>query len=314
MTIPTFTNDSDRFEIGRQLGSGAMATVYEAWDRKLERKVALKFISLEQSIMHGGGYDKILAEARAAARLDHPNIASVYDVITVDGRPCLVMQFIDGTSLGALSGSPPLPFDELHRIAIAIARGLAAAHASGIVHRDIKPNNILLTRSGEVKIVDFGMARIIAEEALKTLKTSHIRGTPAYMSPEVLQSIRPDERADVFSTGIVYYEICTGRYPFKVDSYKALFDSIVHSELPPMHGVNPQIPDWFSSIVQRMTAKDPKERYRGGMELLAALEPRVPPASASVSSPAGGSSRPEAGGVHGWVSNAIATVRGWLGS
>jgi serine/threonine-protein kinase len=331
MTTPSPASDSDRFEMVRQLGSGPMATVYEAWDRKLERTVALKFLNLEPSVIDRDGYDKILLEARAAARLDHPNIASVYDVMSVDGKPCLVMQFIDGANLGSLRSSPPLPFDQLFRIAVAIARGLAAAHASGIIHRDIKPKNIMLTRSGEIKIVDFGLARVIAEEMLKTLKTSHISGTPAYMSPEVLMSIRPDASADIFSTGIVYYEICTGRYPFKAENFRVLFESIVHSDLPPMHSINPQIPDWFSEVVRRMTAKDRKQRYRNGVELLAVLEPRLPSAATpSIPTDRGSpiedptqptvlvSTKEPSGrdrnrtGLRQWFSNAMARARTWL--
>jgi serine/threonine-protein kinase len=328
----SLSSDAERFELLEKLPSGAMATVYKAWDRKLERTVALKFLNLDQQIIDRDGHDQILLEARAAARLDHPNIASVYDVMSVDGRPCLVMQFVDGIDLGALRGSPPLPFDELFRIAVAVARGLAAAHASGIIHRDIKPTNIMLSRSGEVKIVDFGLARIIAEEALKTLKTSHVKGTPAYMSPEVLMSVRPDEGADIFSAGIVYYEICTGCYPFKAESFNALFKSILHSDLPPMHSTNPQIPDWFSEIVRRMTAKDRKQRYRNGMDLLAVLEPRLSPAAVPSISPVRMSAIEDQvlrnvpvstmqpsrraqnpSGLRQWFSSAMTIARTWLG-
>ena len=258
----------------KQLGTGSMARVYEAWDRKLERRVALKFLDLDPSALGHDGQDQILLEARAAARLDHPNIASIYDVVSIEGKPCLVMQHVDGTNLAELRGAPPLPFAELFGIAIAIARGLAEAHGKGIIHRDIKPKNIMRTRTGEIKIVDFGLARIISDETLKTLVTSHVSGTPAYMSPEVLRSARPDTRSDIFSTGILYYEICIGRYPFRSENFKSLFRDLIYTELPPLDRVNAEVPSWFSQIVRRMTAKDKKARFRDGVELLQALEQR----------------------------------------
>jgi serine/threonine-protein kinase len=266
------------FEIQAELGRGGMARVYKAWDRVLNRHVAIKVLNAtpgEGSFAPDDTeYARILHEARAASRLDHPNIAPVHQVFTVDQRAFLVMQLVDGPSLRQRLNAGVLPLDEGRRIAVAIARGLSEAHRNGVLHRDIKPENILLTERGEVKLTDFGIARVAALDTGTVTATIH--GTPGYLPPEVLNGAPHDARGDVYSAGLTIYETMAGGHPFARPTTAATLAAVLTEDPPLLSEVQPGIPPSLSRLVMRAMAREPSERFTDAGELLAALEGESP--------------------------------------
>src|ERR1041385_450917 len=207
------------YKILEKLGEGGMGTVYKAEDTKLHRLVALKFLSSER---FGSAVDRVqlLREARAAAAIHHPNVCTIFDVQEVGDQEFLVMEFIEGGSLRTAIDAGPLEFPKAIKIVIQVAEGLRAAHKKGISHRDIKPENIMITTDGIAKIADFGLARKIEQKVDSELST--ISGTVAYMSPEQLQGQPVDQSTDIWSLGIVLYEMITGQRPFLSKYHEAL--------------------------------------------------------------------------------------------
>ncbi|HEX7878703.1 MAG TPA: protein kinase [Candidatus Eisenbacteria bacterium] len=266
------------FEIQSELGRGGMARVFKAWDRVLNRHVAIKVLNAtpgEGPFAPGDSdYARILHEARAASRLDHPNIAPVHQVFTVGQRAFLVMQLVNGPSLRQRLHAGPLALDEGRRIAVAIARGLSEAHRCGVLHRDIKPENILLTDRGEVKLTDFGIARVAALDTGTVTATIH--GTPGYLPPEVLNGAPHDARGDVYSAGLTIYETMAGGHPYARATTAATLAAVLTEDAPPLSEVQPGIPPSLSRLVMRAMAREPAERFENASDLLASLEGESP--------------------------------------
>jgi len=253
-----------------------MGEVYRAEDTKLKRPVALKRVA--PSLQTDPGYRKrLLKEAERASKLSYLHIAGIYDVLEERDEIFVVMEYVEGHTLRERMNQP-ITQKELLEIAIQCSEALAEAHAKGIVHGDIKPENIMVTPTGQVKVLDFGVAkRLLRAEEAGTAETSDsslrgLSGTPAYMAPELLLEKEADGRADIFSLGIVIYEALTGEHPFRGESFMATCDHILHQEPQPMRQGSLRIPPGLEPIVSRMLAKDPASRYASSADLLAALE------------------------------------------
>ena len=254
------------YEILEQIGDGGMGTVYKALDTKLKVHRALKFIHphlvTDEVFKH-----RFILEAQAASSLDHPNICGIHQVDeTSSGRPFICMTYYDGVTLSERLKEAPLPALEVFRIGIAVAQGLMCAHQNGIIHRDIKPSNILITDDGYIKILDFGLAKLAGVAGVT--KTGVTLGTVRYMSPEQGTGMETDHRTDIWSLGLIMYELTTGNYPFKGDFDPAVIYSILNTEPPPAHEVNPDIPESHSRVIARCLEKDPDQRYQSIAELL----------------------------------------------
>ncbi len=268
---------ADRFVILKLLGAGGMGQVYQAQDTKLKRIVAIKRMAprLQQDERDRR---RFLREAQQASALNHPNVAGIYDVIEDEGEVFLIMEYVEGTPLRALMQShKAFTPDELFNLAAQGLEGLNAAHEKGILHGDIKPENIMLTPEGRVKVLDFGVARRFslgdAEEGAPTVDTisGGLSGTPAYMAPEVLMQKPYDGRADLFSLGLVYYEMLGGQQPFETDSIAGTLASVLHKEPPPIEQINPKVPASVSAMVRTLLAKDPTQRYSTARDVLVDL-------------------------------------------
>ncbi|HJU87160.1 MAG TPA: protein kinase, partial [Gemmatimonadota bacterium] len=263
-----------RYTLLSPLGSGGMGIVYRAHDSRLDRDVALKFLPPHLNLS-GDAEERLLEEARVAAALEHPNVCSVHEIgETEDGRVYLAMPCYEGESLTDRLTKGPLPVDEAVGIATQIARGLSAAHTRGIVHRDVKPGNVLLGRDGVVKLLDFGLAKAIDA----TLTRPGIQpGTVAYMSPEQARGDPVDARTDLWSLGVVLYEMLTGARPFRGGNDHAVLQAIRHDEPEPLRERRVETPAALAAVVERLLRKDPVERYESAAELLADLaEPGGP--------------------------------------
>ena len=259
------------YKILEKLGEGGMGVVYKALDTRLDRIVALKFLPREL-IFDPIARKRFEKEARAASALDHPNIAVVHDIGEADpGGAFMCMAFYDGSTLDDLVAEGRVDEERARDIVLQTARGLAAAHEAGIVHRDIKPPNLLVTKHGDVKILDFGLAKQVTSTTPGSTETSS-GGTAAYMSPEQATGGHVDHRSDLFSLGIVLYELLTGKRPFTGDYLPAVMYSIVHSDPEPPEKLVPDVSRGISAIMLRLLAKNPADRYQSAHELCADLE------------------------------------------
>ena len=266
-----------RFAIQELLGRGGMGEVYRASDLRLKRQVALKRIAPH---LRGDKHsrERLWKEAEWASRLSDPHIAAVHDVIDEGNELFIVMEYVEGQTLRSRLGEP-ISIHEFLPIAKECALALAAAHNAGVVHHDIKPENIMLTPSGQVKVLDFGVARNLPNcpeaSTLSTRTTTGFAGTLNYMAPEAICEKEPDSRADIFSLGIVFYEVISGSNPFHARSLLETSDRILHLEQPPLHELNAKTPAELDRIVGKMLAKDPAQRYSTASDLavdLRALE------------------------------------------
>ena len=265
------------YKIISPLGAGGMGQVYLAHDTKLDRRVAIKFLTLE-STADSQARRRLVREAKAAAQLDHPNICAIHEVGEDDGRSFIVMQYLEGETLAVRIARKPMVLKESLEVAVQLADALAEAHSRGIVHRDIKPQNIMLTTRGQAKLMDFGLAKVITRKPLlesqaeteSLTERSMIVGTVPYMSPEQVNGEAIDARSDVFSFGAVLYEIVTGERAFQGNSAMATLAAVLTQEPKPLPS---KVPDDLTKVIHRCLKKDRGERYQTMSDVKAALEP-----------------------------------------
>ena len=274
-TLPAFltpSNDPTKlgrfgpYEITEVVGRGGMGVVLKGFDSELNRYVALKVLA-PQWAASGAARRRFAREAQAAAAVVHEHVVAIHSVNSAGGLPYLVMRFVPGDSLEKrIRRHGPLEVREILRIAMQTAAGLAAAHAQGLVHRDVKPANILLENDVQrVLITDFGLARAVDDASLT--QSGVVAGTPQYMAPEQAQGHPIDHRSDLFSLGSVIYAMCTGHSPFRAEMTLAVLRRICESNPRPIQEVNPDIPDWLAEIVDKLLEKDPENRFQSADEL-----------------------------------------------
>ncbi len=265
------------YEILGPLGEGGMGTVFKARDRRLGRPLALKLLKLD-AVSDRQSRLRFLQEAKAASALNHPNIIAVYDIGESEEGLFLAMEYVAGRTIEDLIGGEPLPMGKAVDYAIQCADALAAAHAAGIVHRDIKPGNLMVTRQGTVKVLDFGVAKVSGQGETTTLTErpvtgeDRIVGTVAYMSPEQAQGGSVDARSDIFSFGVVLYEMLTGRRPFWGGTRTATLAAILRDEPAAISGANPRVPPELERIILRCLEKDPARRFQSIADVKIALD------------------------------------------
>jgi len=257
------------YKIIEKLGEGGMGVVYKAEDTKLKRTVALKFLPPEFS-RDSEAKERFIHEARAAASLSHPNICTIYEVDESENQLFIAMEYIEGKSLKEKVKTHPLKFKEALDIATQIAEGLKDAHAKNMVHRDVKPANIMLTESGQIKIMDFGLAKLTGQTRLT--KEGTTLGTVAYMSPEQARGESVDQRTDIWSLGVVLYEMISGQIPFKGEYEPAIVYSILNDDPEPLTALRTGVPMDLERIVSKLLEKDPAHRYQHIDELPVDLE------------------------------------------
>jgi eukaryotic-like serine/threonine-protein kinase len=270
-----------RYHILEQLGEGGMATVYKAYDTRLERDVAVKVIRVDQ--FAPAVLERILKrferEAKALARLTHPNIVHVNDYGEQDGIPYLVMDYLPGGTLKQQLGRP-MPWRAAMKLLLPVAEALDYAHSQNIIHRDVKPSNILLTQRGQPMLTDFGIAKLLESEESQTLTgTGAGVGTPEYMAPEQINARSVDGRADIYALGVVLYELITGRKPFQADTPMAVMIMQARDPLPSPRQFVPDLPEGVERVLIKALAKKPEDRYTGMGEMAAALEGLFTPGS-----------------------------------
>jgi eukaryotic-like serine/threonine-protein kinase len=256
-----------RYVIQSELGRGAMGVVYKALDSVLERAVAVKTVNISLEREHADKYEKrFYQEAKAAGGLNHPNIVTIHDVGKHGEVVFMAMEYIEGVELRTLIGEGrPLRVSQALSIAAQVAEGLAYAHQRGVVHRDIKPANIMVVANGPVKITDFGIARMRGTGDLT--QTGMLLGSPKYMSPEQVIGKRADHRSDIFSLGVILYEMLVGAAPFNGENVTALMYQIVNFVPPAPSSVNDAVPQFLDLIVAKMIAKPVEERYQDAAEV-----------------------------------------------
>jgi eukaryotic-like serine/threonine-protein kinase len=256
-----------RYTIQSELGRGAMGVVYKAADSVLERTVAVKTVNMALERDDADKYEaRFYQEARAAAGLNHPNIVTVHDVGKAGDVVFMAMEYIEGVELRSLTGEgKPLRLPQALSIAAQVAEGLGYAHGRGVVHRDIKPANIMVVANGPVKITDFGIAR--RRSSADLTQTGMMLGSPKYMSPEQVIGKRADHRSDIFSLGVILYEMLSGAAPFNGENVTALMYQIVNFVPPPPSQVNAELPQLLDYITAKMLAKQVEERYQDAAEV-----------------------------------------------
>ena len=273
-----------RYRLGGLLGRGGMAEVYEGWDERLDRPVAVKLLRPDMAA------DPLLrnrfeVEARAAARLSHPNVVAVFDTGEDDGTPFIVMEQLPGETLADIMVAGPVDQEWLRRLTRDVLAALAAAHTAGIVHRDVKPGNILISHDGSAKVADFGIAKAVEGVVGDTTATGVLLGTPAYLAPERLDGQPATPQSDLYSLGVVLYEALAGVKPFTGATPLAVADAIMRSEPVPLAEARPGVDPVLAGVVEQALAKDPALRPPSALEMAAALG--VAPAEATAAVPGG---------------------------
>jgi predicted Zn-dependent protease len=261
------------YRVLRKVGSGGMGVVYEAEDLKLHRRVALKFLT-QGVAADSTALRRFGREAQAASALNHPNICTIYEVEEYDRQPLIVMELLEGESLKERLRKGPIPIDDLLDFGIQIADALEAAQIKGIIHRDIKPGNVVIVGRGRVKILDFGLAKMLSrplvEDEIEEESLTHegvIPGTTAYMSPEQVRGEEIDGRSDLFSLGVVLYELATGQRPFAKKNRVLTMDAILHAQPPAPTTLNSQLPAGLDTIISKALEKDRERRYQHAADL-----------------------------------------------
>ncbi|HLE21009.1 MAG TPA: serine/threonine-protein kinase, partial [Vicinamibacteria bacterium] len=259
------------YKILEKIGEGGMGEVYLAEDTKLKRRVSLKFLP-EELTRNDERKQRFVQEARAAAAIQHPHIAAVYDVDEADGRTFIAMEYVPGESLRKTIESGKLDFRRSLELGFQIADGLAKAHEKGVVHRDVKPDNVLISEDGYAKIIDFGLAKLLEpivpanedsgdmETKLKT-RDGLVMGTVSYMSPEQARGETIDARSDIFSFGVLFYEMISGRSPFQKKSVAESLSAVLH-ETPPALSSSTELPPDVRRVLRKALAKNVSERYQ----------------------------------------------------
>ena len=286
------------YEVKGILGRGGMGIVVKAFDPALNRNVAIKVLSATLAST-GAARARFLREAKATAAVVHEHVVGVFAVLESAGLPFLVMEYVSGRSLqDRLDRDGPLSVTEVLRIGMQTASGLAAAHAQGLVHRDVKPANILLENGVErVRLTDFGLARAAADAGLS--HSGVVAGTPYYMAPEQARGDSTDHRSDLFSLGSTLYACCAGHPPFRAESPLAVLRRVSDDDPRPLREINPEVPSWLESLVARLMAKDPSERYQTADEAFDVLKKCLAHVQQPLSSPlpAGLENRPKRRGL-----------------
>jgi serine/threonine protein kinase len=304
-----------RYEVEKQLGAGAMAVVFKAVDPVIGRTVAIKIIKFESSIgaEQAEMRERLYREAQSAGNLNHPNIVTIYDIGEEGSTAYIAMEFVEGQTLQEWIASNPVPpLPQTLAIVEQIASGLDFAAARGIIHRDIKPGNILLTQDGRAKIADFGIAKFSTS---KLTQTGAIIGTPAYMSPEQAMGQTLDGRSDLFSLGVIFYEMLTGEKPFSGSNPTTIMYKILHEEPVPPQRINVTLHPAFDYIIARMLAKDPNQRYQSCGELIQDLKnyQSLPPRNEPQTAPAPPRRSKSSGGARFIWTTLILVLAGGLG-
>lgn len=259
-----------RYKIVKELGRGAMGVVYQAHDPQIDRLVALKALR-EDRVTSDEFVKRFLKEAKAVGRLSHPGIVTVYDIGQDHETIYIAMEYLDGVPLDAVMDGQKFTPEEIVDIGVQVAVALDYAHQKGIVHRDIKPPNIICTADGTVKVTDFGIARIEDAAGQQQTRAGEILGTPLYMSPEQVSGLTVDGRSDIYSLGLILYELATGHRPFKGTNLTTIFKAITNDLPQPPIEIVQDLPMQLSAVIMRCLDKDPDKRYAGGRELADAL-------------------------------------------
>ena len=256
-----------RYEVLGELGQGAMGVVYKARDPLIDRVVAIKTINLGLAMDEKDEYEgRFYQEAKAAGRLNHPNIVTIYDVGKSGDVAYIAMEFLEGRELrDVLKEGTLLPVEQVLNIVAQVALGLAYAHEHDIIHRDVKPSNIMVIRDGNVKITDFGIARM-ASSSVRT-QTGMVLGSPKYMSPEQVMGKTIDQRSDIFSLGVMLYEMLTGQAPFDGENVNAIMYQTLNAITPPPSTINSSVPEMVNFIVAKALAKKVEDRYQNARDL-----------------------------------------------
>lgn len=265
------TKKIDRYEIRAKLGQGAMAMVYKAYDPRIGRELAIKLLRKER-IVDQEYRSRFQREAKAVGNLSHPNIVTVYDVGEFDSRPYIVMELLEGTPLDeVMKASPKFTLHQALPLAMQLAAALDYAHSRGIVHRDIKPSNIILSSNNEIKITDFGIAHFDSGDATQQTRMGDVLGTPQYMSPEQVLGQKIDGRSDLFSVGVILYQLLSGQKPFSGDTVATLMYQIANVEPQPIELLESSVPISLRNIIKKLLAKSPEKRFQTGKELAESL-------------------------------------------
>ncbi|MET1010787.1 MAG: serine/threonine-protein kinase [Actinomycetota bacterium] len=260
---------SDRYRLGDRLGAGGMGEVFVAHDLRLDREVALKLLRADLAQQHGMR-ERVVAEARLAARLTHPNVVGVLDTGEQDGRPFVVMERMSGRTLRDELADGPMPPERVRDVGLQVLRALAAAHELGIVHRDVKPGNILDAGVGTWKVADFGIAKWVhAEETLTG--TGELLGSPSYLAPERIDGHQAGPASDLYAVGVLLYEALTGRKPFEGDDPFALAAAIREGRYEPPTAIDADADPQIVAVIERAMRRDPPDRYESAETMAAAL-------------------------------------------
>lgn len=260
-----------RYRIEKELGKGNMGVVYQAHDPQIERTVALKVLR-EDRMVSEDFVMRFVKEAKAIGRLSHPNIVTVYDVGQDQGTIYIAMEYLEGRPFDEVMRGSRLEIDKILDIGVQVAETLDYAHKKKIVHRDIKPSNMILSEEGRVKLTDFGIARIEDTSAIQQTQVGEILGTPVYMPPEQAMGTPIDGRADLYSLGVILYELIVGKRPFDGSNITAILRSIIQDTPEAPTQVDPFIPQVISDLIMKCLSRNPDDRFQTGAELVAALK------------------------------------------